>query len=106
MEAMKELPNQVKTIHIETSLLDERVVIKVRDHGHGISADDMNHLFDPFFTTKKEGMGLGLTISYSIVETYGGTLTAKNHPDGGAEFSFSLAARDTDAIYLDIPERS
>lgn len=78
----------------------ERVAIAVRDHGPGLAAEALGHLFEPFYTTKPagEGLGLGLAISLTIVESYGGTLAAHNAPDGGAEFILDLpAAGDSDA---------
>jgi two-component system C4-dicarboxylate transport sensor histidine kinase DctB len=70
------------------------VCIAVRDHGPGLSDDVRAHLFEAFYTTKPvgEGLGLGLAISLTIVESYGGTLSARNVPEGGAEFLLSLPA--------------
>ena len=70
----------------------DRVVITVRDHGPGISESTVERLFDPFFTTKGpgKGLGMGLSISYNIVEDFGGTLTAANAPEGGACFTLEL----------------
>jgi len=73
-------------------LENDRVVVSVQDNGSGIVEDDQSYLFQPFFTTKKDGMGLGLTISTSIVESYGGQLQAHNLPTGGAEFIFYFPA--------------
>jgi len=66
--------------------------LSVRDTGPGISPNTLPQLFDPFFTTKApgKGLGLGLSISYNIVSDFGGTLSAENHPDGGAVFSVTL----------------
>jgi two-component system sensor histidine kinase HupT/HoxJ len=71
---------------------DADAVIEFRDSGPGIPAENLHKLFDPFFTTKPvgRGTGLGLAISYGIVERHGGTLTAGNHPKGGALFTLSL----------------
>ncbi|MBS1160121.1 MAG: ATP-binding region, ATPase-like:Histidine kinase N-terminal [Proteobacteria bacterium] len=77
-----------------------RLAIKIRDHGPGLPEEARHHLFEPFFTTKPagEGLGLGLAISLTIVESYGGTLSARNAPDGGAVFVLTLpAAGETDA---------
>ena len=72
----------------------EQVVIEVRDHGPGLPEDVLRHLFEPFYTTKPagEGLGLGLAISLTIAESYGGTLSAHNAPDGGAVFVLGLPA--------------
>jgi two-component system C4-dicarboxylate transport sensor histidine kinase DctB len=80
----------------------EYVTISVRDNGPGLSEPALAHLFEPFFTTKEcgEGLGLGLTISLSIVQEFGGTLSAHNRPEGGAEFVIRLRAatpREPDA---------
>jgi two-component system sensor histidine kinase HupT/HoxJ len=58
----------------------------------GIAPEGLSSIFEPFFTTKPvgKGTGLGLSISYGIVERHGGTLTAHNHPQGGAEFVLRL----------------
>jgi two-component system C4-dicarboxylate transport sensor histidine kinase DctB len=71
-----------------------QVVIEVRDHGPGIPDEVRGHLFEPFYTTKPAGagLGLGLAISLTIVESYGGTLAARNAPSGGAIFVLSLLA--------------
>lgn len=68
------------------------VCIRVRDTGPGLPDVRMGRVFAPFFTTKKigQGTGLGLSISRNIIEDHCGTLTARNHPDGGAEFSVCL----------------
>lgn len=68
------------------------VRIAVRDRGAGIAPEHLPRLFEPFFTTKEQGagLGLGLAISAGIVREFGGTLKARNHPDGGAEFVIQL----------------
>jgi two-component system sensor histidine kinase HupT/HoxJ len=75
------------------------LAITLHDNGPGISPDAMSSIFEPFFTTKPvgKGTGLGLSISYGIVERHGGTLTAHNHPQGGAEFVLRLPAVKTNA---------
>ena len=65
-------------------------MISVSDTGVGIDSETAKHLFEPFFTTKSQGMGLGLSISRSIVEAHGGTIRASASNDGGASFLVSL----------------
>ncbi|WP_395675448.1 sensor histidine kinase [Inquilinus sp.] len=72
------------------------VRVSIRDRGRGIPDDVRARLFEPFFTTKRGGMGMGLAICRSTVESYGGRLTAENHEQGGAVFEFALPA-DQDA---------
>ncbi|SNS86900.1 two-component system, NtrC family, C4-dicarboxylate transport sensor histidine kinase DctB [Noviherbaspirillum humi] len=67
----------------------ETVRIRVRDNGPGIAADALPRLFEPFFTTRQGGLGLGLPISSSIAQEYGGQLEARN-TGSGAEFILSL----------------
>ena len=66
------------------------VEIAVSDTGRGIAAEKLAHVFDPFFTTKPDGMGMGLPISRTIVESHGGRLWAENNNDTGATFRFTL----------------
>ncbi len=70
----------------------EQTTVQVRDTGHGLDPETLDNIFDPFFTTKApgKGLGLGLSISYNIVSDFGGTLSATNHPEGGAVFSLVL----------------
>ena len=69
----------------------DQVLIRVIDNGPGV--DDPERIFDAFVTTKKSGMGIGLAISRSIIETHGGRLWAENRPEGGAIFTVALPLR-------------
>jgi len=71
---------------------DGRIRLEFHDNGPGFDPDIVARLFDPFFTTKPvgKGTGLGLAISYGIVERHGGSLSAANHPAGGALFTVEL----------------
>jgi signal transduction histidine kinase len=64
--------------------------LSVSDTGVGIDTETAGRLFEPFFTTKTQGMGLGLSISRSIVEAHGGTIGTAANGDGGATFHVSL----------------
>jgi signal transduction histidine kinase len=64
--------------------------IEIRDTGTGIPAADLPKIFIPFFTTKPKGHGIGLALAHRIVTEHGGTLTAANHPKGGAVFTIKL----------------
>ncbi|WP_157814424.1 sensor histidine kinase [Rhizobium sullae] len=80
-------------LEVRIDLLDEETVrVSVRDEGPGISEDMKLRLFDTFFTTKPEGMGMGLAICRSTIESYGGKIVAFNHHDGGAVMEFTLPA--------------
>lgn len=74
--------------------IGDRLCLSVRDNGPGLAEQVLPRLFEPFFTTKESGggLGLGLAISAGIVRDFGGTLTASNHPDGGALFTLDLPA--------------
>jgi signal transduction histidine kinase len=65
-------------------------VISISDSGPGISPEKLNEVFDPFFTTKKQGMGIGLSISRTIVQAHKGRIWAENQTGGGAVFHLSL----------------
>jgi signal transduction histidine kinase len=62
----------------------------VRDNGPGIEKENLERLFDPFFTTKDNGTGLGLAVSYRIVEEHNGFLRVESESGQGAEFSLLL----------------
>jgi CheY-like chemotaxis protein len=70
----------------------DHAVVRVRDTGPGVPAELQSQLFTPFFTTKDpgEGTGLGLSLSYRIIEAHGGRLAYQPAPGGGAEFNFTL----------------
>ena len=69
---------------------NDQVRIMVTDHGTGITEEDEKKIFQPFFTTKTSGMGLGLAISRSIIESHGGVLSFTKNPSGGTTFHFTL----------------
>ncbi len=78
-------------IRVEVRQTDATSVeVEVADNGPGIPEDVLPHLFQPFFTTKAKGMGIGLTISNTIIEAHHGKLWAVNDPAGGARFCFTL----------------
>jgi signal transduction histidine kinase len=81
-------------IHAEQVPQEDKIRIRFRDFGCGIPQEVLVHLFEPFVSTKKGGTGLGLAVSRRIVAQHGGSLTAENHPEGGALFTLELPAID------------
>jgi two-component system C4-dicarboxylate transport sensor histidine kinase DctB len=90
LDAVADRKDPLIRITVRTSA--DRVIIGVADNGHGIAAEQINQIFDPFFTTKTvgKGLGLGLSISYGIVQDFGGKIHARNRPEGGAELIVEL----------------
>jgi PAS domain S-box-containing protein len=90
VEAVAANDDQPRLIHID-SRVDESgdVLVAVRDMGAGLGSEP-NRLFTPFYTTKANGMGMGLSISRSLVEAHGGRLWARPNSPRGADFSFTL----------------
>jgi PAS domain S-box-containing protein len=66
------------------------VEVMVQDEGEGLTEEQQKHLFEPFFTTKKQGMGLGLYISHSIVQQHGGRMEVDSQPGAGSQFRVVL----------------
>lgn len=89
MEALLQQPSG-RRITLATSFDADRVYVEVRDNGPGVSPALGEHVFDSFVTSKQEGMGMGLTISRSIIEAHAGKLRYDVHPEGGSAFTFSL----------------
>jgi signal transduction histidine kinase len=91
VDAMKNVPDRPKELEIRTEREDtHRVRLAVKDSGIGLSSQEIQRVFEPFYTTKKTGMGIGLSVSRSIVESHGGRLWATPNEGPGAMFSFSL----------------
>ncbi|MEM5329246.1 AAA family ATPase [Paraburkholderia sp. JHI2823] len=89
VEAMSETAPETRALAIATRVSVGKVVMSVRDRGTGIPADVLELIFDPLYTTKSSGMGMGLAICRTIVESHHGTLDAFNVQDG-AEFVMTL----------------
>jgi two-component system, LuxR family, sensor kinase FixL len=93
VEAMGEAPGPERELLVATAPRPGGLVeVSVADTGPGISPEIAAQLFQPFITTKREGMGVGLSISRTIVEAHGGKLWAEANPGGGAVFRFTLRA--------------
>jgi two-component system, LuxR family, sensor kinase FixL len=93
-DAMRDTPAGQRKVTIATEWNgDGAVRASVRDHGAGIAEQARDRIFDPFFTTKTEGLGMGLAIVRSIIESHGGTMAADNPNDGGARFYFTLPVK-------------
>jgi PAS domain S-box-containing protein len=90
IDAMADVPPARRSIAVSTIGALEAVIVRVSDGGTGIPADAIARVFDSFYSTKSHGLGMGLNISRSIVESHGGRLTAVNNPRGGATFEFVL----------------
>src|SRR5262249_29810941 len=67
----------------------------VSDTGTGIPAEDVSKIFDPFFTTKRTGTGLGLSVSYGIIQEHGGTVDVQSQPGAGTSFILGFPAAAT-----------
>jgi len=92
-DAMRGVPPSRRKVIIATERdVDQATRVSVRDYGVGITEEVGERLFDHFFTTKQEGLGIGLAIVRSIVESHGGTITGENVDGGGARFQFTIPA--------------
>lgn len=100
IEAMEGMPR--RELMVSTQLVDDAMIeVSVTDTGTGIAPEIAEKLFQPFVTTKRQGMGVGLSISRTIIEAHGGKLWAEPNPDGGTAFRLtlkSLTGEDLDHV--------
>lgn len=89
IEEMSAQSQKSRNLLIKTSKKEDVVVVGVQDSGKGLDAEKAEHIFEPFFSTKPNGIGMGLWISRSIVESHGGRLWAES-PSEGALFQFTV----------------
>ncbi|HUF68498.1 MAG TPA: ATP-binding protein [Longimicrobiales bacterium] len=78
------------TIETSVAAANGKLVFTVRDHGDGLRSGDEGRVFEPFYTTRTQGTGLGLAVASRIADMHDGSITAANHPDGGAIFRIEI----------------
>jgi two-component system sensor kinase FixL len=93
LEAMAQSQRR-ELVVTSTRIADDMIEVAVSDTGSGFQDGVIPNLFQTFFTTKETGMGVGLSISRSIIEAHGGRLWAESNASGGATFRFTLPAAD------------
>jgi signal transduction histidine kinase len=92
-EAMDGVCGRPRVLRVESAIYDSvHVLVAVEDSGTGIDQNDINRIFNSFYTTKSQGMGMGLSICRSIVESHGGRIWASSSSDRGSIFSLQLPA--------------
>ena len=98
MDASDGLPQDLARITILSRSETDWIDVEVRDMGPGLPEPIPNALENPFFTSKPDGLGIGLILCHSIIESHGGRMSAENHPEGGARFSFRLPVQTSARI--------
>jgi two-component system sensor kinase FixL len=97
MDAMENSATRDLTVTV-APVDDTHVKISVADTGSGITPEAARQLFQPFFTTKRHGMGVGLSISRTIVEAHGGQIWVEANPAGGTTFNFTLTTANEGGV--------
>jgi PAS domain S-box-containing protein len=92
IEAMRDVSEEERELLISSRNEPDGVSVQVRDSGPGFAPSDLDRVFEAFYTTKPSGLGLGLSICRSIIESHGGRLWASANPPRGASFQFALPA--------------
>jgi signal transduction histidine kinase len=92
IDALRNLPaGQQRLLSIQSSLTpNDSIQIRVKDNGPGLDKDQQQKVLTPFYTTKADGMGMGLSISRSLVEAHDGALHFNSQPGKGTTFYFTL----------------
>lgn len=90
VEAMANVSDQKREILVKSYLEDGSMAVQVRDHGTGVDPRNLEKIFEAFFTTKTKGLGMGLSISRSIIEAHGGRLSVGVSGHAGTTFQFTL----------------
>lgn len=104
-EAMDACPAEDRVVEIDAQADgSEMIRVAVRDRGRGLPRDTTEMMFMPYFTSKPDGLGLGLSISRSIVEMHGGRIWAENNAGPGATFYFTLPAAQAASLAPSRPE--
>ena len=94
-DAMKDCPANEREVKVRAETTESGLLrLAVRDRGPGLRGDNLDKVFQPFYTTKRDGLGMGLSMSRSIIEAHGGRVWAENNPDRGAPFYGTLPVRD------------
>jgi PAS domain S-box-containing protein len=95
LDSLSSVFDRTRILRVRTEQIEpQSVQVAVEDSGAGINVPNIEHLFEPFYTTKSHGLGLGLSISRSIVEAHGGRLWATPNDGHGATFQFSLPVQN------------
>ncbi len=89
-EAMTEQPEGQRNLQISATHADGKARVSICDTGHGIAEDMLDRIFESFYTTKAQGLGVGLEVCRSIMESHRGAIWAEANPDRGATFHFTL----------------
>ena len=104
IEAMSTVGERPRELLVRTRNIEDQVQVTVEDSGPGLDPNGMEKIFDPFYTTKASGMGMGLSICRSIVQSHGGRLwaTAKDGP--GTMFHFALPKYRGEELHAGVEE--
>jgi PAS domain S-box-containing protein len=98
-DSLLQVAPQMRKMVIKTAAGGQSdIIVSVRDSGKGFAAGQAERVFDHFYTTKPEGLGMGLSISKSIITAHGGRIWAADNPEGGATFFFALPVHKTETV--------
>jgi signal transduction histidine kinase len=96
IQAMTSVTDRRRVLVVRTQQYEaDMILVAVQDFGVGVDAQNLEELFSPFYTTKPDGMGMGLSISRSIIEAHGGRIWATPNGGPGMTFQFTISATPT-----------
>src|SRR6185369_10435440 len=94
IDALKVLPAERRVLSVSLRRVESVAVLEVEDSGSGVAPDVKEHIFEPLVTTKKDGLGLGLSMSRSVIAAHGGSIVLGPSILGGAKFIVTLPLED------------